>query len=258
MVTVSRQLSVTRVHFGYLDQGYLYSINKCLNSFIDNLSRNCGAFRCLAAVQMDALFWKWAYFFPSTCTLLILFLKVWLSNELISWLEDLPPESLLPLVEASKGHVENWRGKKKKKRHAQLSLLQQWLYFEYFVQQGILYSVLWEDRLGLWLLQLYNRLGCDWPDWTEDCEVRAHLFLLINILLCTLWSTFIAHQEAMQCGSLVWGLSCLILKHVWIIFFPSISPSFQISTYWLMEYKVKILWRSKTQIISNERTLITE
>ena len=136
--------------------------------------------------------------------------------------------------------------------------MQQWLYFEYFVQQGILYSILWENRLGLWMLQLYNWLGCDGPDWNEDCEVRARLFLLINILLRMLWSTFVAHQEAMQCGSLVRGLSCLILKHVWIIVFPSISPSFQTFTYWLMEYKLKILWRSRTQIVSNECMLITE
>lgn len=72
--------------FGYLDQGYIYSINNCLNSFIDNdlsRKRNCGTLDVWEPIQMDALVWKWAYVFPSTDTLLILFLKVWLSSELI-------------------------------------------------------------------------------------------------------------------------------------------------------------------------------
>lgn len=62
------------------------------------------------------------------------------------------------------------------------------------------------------MLQLHNWLGCEWSDLSADCEVRPHIFLLINLIRRLLGRTVISHWEGIQCGSEVLGLNCLISK----------------------------------------------
>lgn len=149
-------------------------------------------------------------------------------SELIYWLEDLVAEPLLPLVEASKGsQLEG----KKRLTHSYLFCSSVCILSTLCIRV-FLHSFLWENILGLWLLQLYNWLGGEWPDLNEACEVRPHLFLLIDILQHVLQSTFASHWEAMQCGSLVLGLN-FIFQKISEFFFPyhsSLVPNFHLLT----------------------------
>lgn len=142
MVTVSKQLPVTCVYFGCLDQGYIFSISNCLHSLLTILLRNCGALGIQEPYRWVHCLKVSIHFFPSTYILLISFFKAWLSSELISRKTCfLSPYYLLlkPLKAMWKAREKERERKKKKKKKtsAQLSLSQQWLYFEYFVQKDI-------------------------------------------------------------------------------------------------------------------------
>lgn len=159
MVTVSKQLPVTCVYFGCLDQGYIFSISNCLHSLLTILLRNCGALGIQEPYRWVHCLKVSIHFFPSTYILLISFFKAWLSSELISRKTCfLSPYYLLlkPLKAMWKAREkERERKKKKKKRLVHSYLFRSSGYILSTLCKKIFsHSILWENRLGLQMFQL--------------------------------------------------------------------------------------------------------